>query len=107
MRDRELYARILGIEAPWRVADVDLNLPQGEVVVHVEHAGGPVRCPQCGEVARHYDTRDRRWRHLDTCQYRTFLAAKVPRCSARSTGCCSFAVPWSEGHARLTAVSQP
>ena len=107
MRDRELYARILGIEAPWRVADVDLNLPQGEVVVHVEHAGGPVRCPQCGEVARHYDTRDRRWRHLDTCQYRTFLAAKVPRVQCPKHRVLQLAVPWSEGHARLTAVSQP
>ena len=39
MRDKDLYARILNIEAPWRVADVELNLQQGEVVVHVEHDG--------------------------------------------------------------------
>ena len=39
MRDKDLYARILNIEAPWRVAAVELNLEQGEVVVHVEHDG--------------------------------------------------------------------
>ena len=39
MRDKELYARILDIEAPWRVADVELNVQQGEVVVHVERSG--------------------------------------------------------------------
>ena len=44
MRDKELYGRILGVEAPWRVADVELNLQQGEIVVHVEH-GGPLTCP--------------------------------------------------------------
>ena len=29
MRDRELYARILGIEAPWRVEGVELKLEEG------------------------------------------------------------------------------
>ena len=40
MRDRELYARILGTEAPWRVEGVELKLEEGEVVVQVEHVGG-------------------------------------------------------------------
>ena len=39
MRDKDLYARILKIEDPWRVAAVEVNLEQGEVVVHVEHDG--------------------------------------------------------------------
>ena len=79
MRDKDLYARILKIEDPWRVADVELNLEQGEVVVHVEHDGEALTCPQCGQPARRYDTRRRRWRHLDTCEYRTILAAEMPR----------------------------
>ena len=79
MRDRELYARILGIEAPWRVEGVELNLEEGEVMVQVEHAGEGLRCPECGRGGSRYDTRQRRWRHLDTCQYRTILAAGVPR----------------------------
>ena len=57
MRDKELYARIVGIEAPWRVEDVELNLQQGEVVVRVAHDGGPLRCPECGRPANRYDTR--------------------------------------------------
>ena len=79
MRDKELYARIVGIEAPWRVEDVELNLQQGEVVVRVAHDGGPLTCPECGRPANRYDTRQRRCRHLDTCQYRTILAAEVHR----------------------------
>ena len=55
MRDKDLYARILNIEAPWRVADVELNLQQGEVVVHVEHDGKALNCPECGQPARRYD----------------------------------------------------
>ena len=36
MRDIDLYTRILGIQAPWRVADVEVDMPQGQVIVHVE-----------------------------------------------------------------------
>ena len=104
MRDKELYSMILGIEKPWRVADVDLNLQRGEVVVHVEHDGGVVSCPQCGRAARQYDTRQRRWRQPDTCQYRTFLAAKVPRVRCPQHRVLPIAVPWADGTARLTAV---
>ena len=35
MRDRDLYAQILGIESPWQVRDVELLLNEGEVMVHV------------------------------------------------------------------------
>ena len=33
MRDRELYAKLLGIEAPWFVRDVDMRLDAGEVEI--------------------------------------------------------------------------
>ncbi len=36
MRDIDLYTRILGIQAPCRVADVEVDMPQGQVIV---------RCP--------------------------------------------------------------
>ena len=104
MRDKELYARIVGIEAPWRVEDVELNLQQGEVVVRVAHDGGPLRCPECGRPANRYDTRQRRWRHLDTCQYRTILAAEVPRVQCEHHKVKQIEVPWSESRSRFTAL---
>ena len=36
MRDKDLYARILGIEEPWFVREVDLQLQAGEVSVYLE-----------------------------------------------------------------------
>ena len=106
MRDKELYARIVGIEAPWRVEDVELNLQQGEVVVRVAHDGGPLRCPECGRPANRYDTRQRRWRHLDTCQYRTILAAEVPRVQCEHHKVKQIEVPWSESRSRFTRCSR-
>ena len=74
-----LYAQILGIIAPWRVTDVELDRERHEVRVQVEHGGESLHCPACGKACPGYDTRQRRWRHLDTCQYHTILIADVPR----------------------------
>jgi hypothetical protein len=40
MRDIELYQQILGLEEPWRVEEVELNIDEGRVDIHVEHPGG-------------------------------------------------------------------
>ncbi|MEZ4449725.1 MAG: hypothetical protein R3B09_09605 [Nannocystaceae bacterium] len=37
MRETELYARILNIQAPWRVTKVELLLEEGRIVIDVEH----------------------------------------------------------------------
>jgi hypothetical protein len=44
MQDRELYRRILGIEAPWRVDHVELQLEAGEIHIHLEHEQSEWRC---------------------------------------------------------------
>ena len=38
MKDTDLYSRILGLSAPWFVADVELDTTVGQVDVHVDHA---------------------------------------------------------------------
>ena len=104
MRDRELYARILGIEPPWAVADVELKLAEGQVVVRLEHRGAPLACPECGQACPGYDTQPRQWRHLDTCQFHTLLEAAVPRCRCPAHGVKQVRVPWAEPGGRFTAL---
>lgn len=105
MRDTDLYGRILGIEQRWRVSGVELRLEDGEVEVSVEHGGeGKLPCPECGSPSSRYDTRARRWRHLDTCQYRTILRAEVPRVECSEHGVKTVRVPWSEPGSSFTAL---
>ena len=105
MRDTDLYAQILGVERPWVVTDVELRLSGGEVEVRVEHDGStPLACPECGAPASRYDSRLRRWRHLPTCQYKTILAAQVPRVSCPKHGVKTLTVPWSEPGSGFTAL---
>ena len=104
MRDKDLYARILGIEPPWQVEDVTLRLEGGEVEVQLTVAAAAYRCPVCGQACPGYDSRERRWRHLDTCQYQTILRAAVPRVQCPTHGVVQIALPWAEGGSRFTAL---
>ena len=104
MHDRELYRQILGIQAPWEVSDVQVDLPGTGVTVHIRHSGTDLACPQCGASCSGYDTRERKWRHLDTCQYKTWLVAQVPRVRCPEHGVHQLPVPWAENNSRLTAL---
>ena len=81
MRDVDLYRQVLGLEAPWTVTRVDLSVTEERVDVWAGHAAR-VRwpCPTCGKELPVYDhAAERAWRHLDTCQFVTYLHARPPR----------------------------
>jgi transposase len=106
MQDRELYRRILGIEAPWYVDRVELKLTEGEVHVYLEHhdmVNWP--CPECQAGCKLYDHQpERQWRHLDTCQYQTILHAQPPRSECAEHGVRVIRLPWAEPSSRFTAL---
>lgn len=105
MRDTELYAQILGIKKPWQVSDVELNVSENQVTIQVGvKAGTQQTCPTCGEASPGYDSRTRRWRHLDTCQLKTILEAEVPRVKCKEHGVVTVSVPWAEPGSGFTAM---
>jgi len=105
VRDRELYAKLLGIEDPWFVRDVDARLEKSEVEVHIGfEPDARLECPECGATCGRYDSRTRSWRHLDTMQYRTVLTADVPRVNCKTHGVKQVRVPWAESGSRFTAL---
>ena len=105
VRDRELYAKLLGIEAPWFVENVDAHLDAGKVEVRIGFdRESRMECPECGEACSRYDSRKRSWRHLDTMQFRTVLTADVPRIECVKHGVKQVRVPWAEPGSRFTAL---
>src|SRR6056297_3078335 len=94
MQDKDLYQQILGLSSPWTVVDVHLDHEVQEIRVRVEHARGvKFYCPECDTKCPCHDhAGERRWRHLDSCQFRTVLLArpprrsKVPRASCEQVG---------------------
>jgi len=106
MQDTELYRYVLGLEEPWRVERVKLEVSEERIDIWAGHKEG-VRwpCPECGTRLSVYDhAPEREWRHLDTCQFKTFLHARIPRVDCRDHGVKQVRVSWAEEKARFTAL---
>jgi transposase len=87
MEDLQLYQQILGLSAPWRVAKVTLNRAAGELEIEVACTDTLWGCPECQQRMHAHDTDRRRWRHLDSCQFKTMIVCDVPkvRCPQQKT----------------------
>ena len=104
MESNELYRHLLGLSKPWTVERVELDMARGQVEVHVGHASGTrFACPECGlELAVYDHSGERTWRHLDSCQFLTYLHASPPRVSCLEHGVRQARLPWAEAGSRFT-----
>jgi transposase len=108
MRDTALYQRIFGLEKPWFVKRMDLQIAENRVDIWLEHRGGAKwPCPKCGQELPCRDhAEERAWRHLDTCQFQTHLYARIPRLECPEHGVLQVAVPWAEARSRVTMLME-
>jgi transposase len=104
MESVELYRQLLGLTAPWTVERVELDIARQQVEVHVGHpAGQRFACPECGRELGVYDHQaERIWRHLDSCQFLTYLHARPPRVSCPEHGVRQVTLPWAQASSRFT-----
>ena len=104
MNDTQLYTQILGITNPWNIVSVDMLHEQQQIQITIHYSDQDcLHCPVCKAKADLYDTKTRRWRHLDTCQFLTILEAEVPRVNCSEHGVKQLHVPWAEKGSRYTS----
>lgn len=106
MRDTDLYRQLLGLEKPWSVDRVELDVKKQRVDVWTKHDKPKSwTCPTCEKsVGLHDHDEERAWRHLDSCGFQTFLHARIPRVSCPEHGVHQVRVSWAEPKARFTAL---
>jgi transposase len=108
VQDTKLFETILGIQAPWAISRVAWDTRGERVDLWAEHADDTRwPCPECQQTLPCRDHADERgWRHLDTCQYQTFLHARVPRVDCPTHGVRQGRVPWAEARSRFTQLME-
>ncbi len=81
MDDKLLFTRILKIRPPWFIKTITVNEGEERIDIHVDHEPDiRVRCPVCETFYGMYDhAPERIYRHLDTCQMKTFIHLRPPR----------------------------
>ena len=104
MDDKELYRQILGVVAPWDIETIDLDMDKDRVDIYLQW---PYKqegiCPECGKTCKVHDRRaERIWRHLDTCQLKTFIHCRIPRVKCDAHKIKTMEVPWAEDMSRFT-----
>ncbi len=104
MKDFELYQQILGLGEPWRVESVSLKAKERQIEVRVGFADTLWGCPHCQERMRIHDYEERRWRHLDSCQFQTIIVSRVPVVRCPTHGSQTVAVPWAEKYSRFSRL---
>lgn len=107
MEQANFYEKVLGLKSPWYISDVSLDIPGGEVNITLSHGDCCWHCPKCSAPAPIYDhARERKWRHLDTCQLKTFLRAKLPRIECPACGIRQIDTPWADTGVRFTRLME-
>lgn len=105
MNDTSLYQQILGDTSPWRVDSVRLDAKALTVEVFLSVDSKTLwACPECRERMHIKEWRTRRWRHLDSCQFKTVLQADVPVVECQQHGSQTVQVPWAEKSSRFTLL---
>lgn len=98
----EFFETLLKVERPWYVHDVDLDPKRDVLTITIATSETTFGCPVCGITCAKYDFRPRRWRHLDTMEYKTFIHADLPRVECKEHGVRQVYVPWAEALSRYT-----
>jgi len=105
MKDTDFYQQILGVVAPWKVVEVRLEMDAKRVTVRVEpEAKTKWGNPETGKVAHLHKWTERKWRHLDTCQFETIIEARVPSVRHEGGQVEEVTVPWADRFQRVTRL---
>jgi transposase len=104
MRDVTFFTKLLGLDHPWRVQRVDLDLPRHRIDLWLAHRrDASFTCPECDRPAPRRDhAADRAWRHLDHGACATWLHANLPRVICPAHGVRRVRVPWALPGSRFT-----
>jgi transposase len=94
MFTEQFFELLLEFGADWRVKKVESDQDADEVDIYVEYIGRE----------KIYDYAPaRRWRHLDTMQFKTFINATLPRVEVDGK-VKTLIPPWAEQHERHTKL---
>jgi transposase len=102
MFSENFFDLLLTFGDAWKVERVTVNHQLEEVDVYIRYVGLTAEAPDTLEQCSIYDHRPtRRWRHLDTMQFKTYINCAVPRVKS-SKGVTTIKVPWADNYERHT-----
>ena len=103
MFSEQFFDLLLNFGDNWKVERVYVNMVTDEVNVFIDYIGKEAEDPETFEKYSIYDHAPlRRWRHLDTMQFKTYINSSVPRVKDSSGKVKTIKTPWADNYERHT-----
>jgi transposase len=104
IREKDILGKLLlPLNSEWEVSEIETNKASEEILVRLRYKYDYVE--ENGVRYSIYDRRkERRWRHLDLWQYKTYLLAQLPRYKDKSGHFRSVFVPWADACERMSIL---
>ena len=98
-----LFTRILELEDGWVVESVDTDFSKDQISIQIVCLSKQLEDTQTGELCNIYDHAPaRKWRHLDTMQYKTYIICELPRIITSEGKVKTVQPNWASGYERHT-----
>lgn len=103
MFTENFFTLLLDLEDGWVVKSVESNVNSCEVFIRIECLLKEFEDQKTGEICKFYDHAPvRKWRHLDTMQYKTYITCSLPRMKTKAGKIQTVKPSWASGYERHT-----
>lgn len=103
MFTKQFFDLLLNLEDDWQVDNVEADYSKEEVYIQIKYIGKRAKDPVSKVFHSIYDhAPSRKWRHLDTLQYKTFICCRLPRVKNKEGKVKTIIPPWASKHERHT-----
>lgn len=89
----QYFDLLLDLDTDWQAKKISTNHKTKEVSIHIEYVG---------EEKIYDHAPERKWRHLDLLDYKTFIVSKLPRIKDKEGKVKTITVPWASKYERHT-----
>ena len=107
MNSTEIFSLALGLESPWKIEKVEMELTENsikELHLHIGHSKGYQFKDKDEKPCPVYDTKDRKWRHMNFFEHHCYIHCPVPRIKTSEGKIRQVDVPWARKQSGFTLL---
>ena len=99
----EYFNLLLNLNEHWQVVNITTDFDLKEINIEIKYVGKEVTYGDDNKRYKIYDhAKQRKWRHLDTMEYKTYILCRLPRIIDGQNKVKTISPPWASKHDRYT-----
>lgn len=107
MNSTEIFALALGLNDPWEITEVEMSTTKNsikELHLHIGFKAGSKFNDQGENPCPIYDTKPKKWRHMNFFEHHCYIHCSVPRITTSEGKVRMVEVPWARKQSGFTLL---